>query len=190
MESPGKETTPEKEGVEELQQEEIPAGQEGPDTLSEVEELQAEIETLRDKWLRSVADMDNFRKRTARERKREVEFARMGVLLPLLDVLDDLERSLDHSGGGDKDLRKGVELIREKFNKALTSFSVIPFETVGKAFDPENMEALAAVPTADVEENQVIGEIRRGYRRHDRLIRPAQVSVAAPAINEEQEKES
>jgi len=142
--------------------------------------LRAEVEEFRDKWLRSAAELDNFRKRTARERQREIRFARDGVVLPLLEVLDDLERALDHEGGGsDDELREGVDMIRQKFLDKLAEVGIEPFSSVGEDFDPEKMEALATISMDDVEPNRVVGEIRKGYRMNDRILRPAQVSVAA-----------
>jgi molecular chaperone GrpE len=83
-------------------------------------------------------------------------------------------------------------MIRGKFVNQLASVGVAPFETVGEAFDPESMEAVAAVPVSGGEPNRVVGEIRKGYRLGDRVIRPAQVSVSAEAPdsdgNEENEK--
>lgn len=158
--------------------------------LSELELLKLENEELRDKWLRAVADLDNFRKRTSRDRQRELEFCRMGVLLPLFEVLDDLERALDHGGREEEDVRTGVEKIRDKFVNQLASIGVTSLSAEGEAFDPECMEALATVPTAEVESDRVIGEIRKGYRLGDRIIRPAQVSVSAPPVEDKKQDES
>lgn len=151
------------------------------ESVSEIDRLQAENDDLRDKWLRAAADLDNFRKRTAREKQKEIGYARIGILLPLLEVLDDLERALEQGGGERGDLHKGVEMIRGKFVDKLASVGVAPFDTVGEAFDPESMEAVAAVPAPGGEANRVVGEIRKGYRLGDRVIRPAQVSVSAEA---------
>ena len=147
--------------------------------------LREENEKLRDKWLRAVADLDNFRKRAARDRQRELLFARTGVIVPLLEVLDDMERAADHDGASADDLIKGIEMTREKFVDKLSSIGVEPIATIGKPFDPDVMEALATIPSAKSDPGTVIAEIRKGYLLNDAVIRHAQVSVAAEGSDEE-----
>ncbi len=152
---------------------------EAPPEADGLEVLREENEKLRDKWLRAVAELDNFRKRAARDRQREILFARTAAIVPLLEVLDDVERAVDHEGASVDDLRRGIEMIRDKFIDKLASIGVEAIESMEKPFDPERMDALATVPCADVPAGTVIGEIRKGYLLNDAVIRHAQVSVAA-----------
>ncbi|MFH1279872.1 MAG: nucleotide exchange factor GrpE [Candidatus Eisenbacteria bacterium] len=150
---------------------------------SEADELGRRAADLEDKWLRAVADLDNFRKRTARDRERDLWAARAGVTIPLLEVLDDFDRAL----GGEEDgapFRKGVEMIRGKFVAVLEGLGVRGFDSVGEPFDPERHDALQNVPDPGVPAGHVAAEIRRGYLSGDRVLRPAMVAVAAPAAEE------
>jgi molecular chaperone GrpE len=146
--------------------------------------LRLEIAGLTDKWLRAAADLENYRKRTARDRERDLWSARAGVALALLEVLDDLERALADDKGDADAFRRGVELIRSKFLSALDSIGVSPFVSVGEPFDPEKHEALARVPATEAEDGRVAAEIRRGYRWGDRVLRHALVAVAEAAHEE------
>ncbi len=146
--------------------------------------LRLEIAGLTDKWLRAAADLENYRKRTARDRERDLWSARAGVALALLEVLDDLERALADDKGDAEAFRRGVELIRSKFLSALDSIGVSPFVSVGEPFDPEKHEALARVPATQAEDGRVAAEIRRGYRWGGRVLRHALVAVAEAAHGE------
>lgn len=155
------------------------------DAPSVADELRGRVLELEDRWLRAVADLDNFRKRTARDREREIRLAREGVVLPMLDVLDDLERAL-HGPAEDGDaFRQGVRMIREKFVTMLEGIGVKGFESVGKPFDPERHHAIQQIPFPGVSEGHVAAEIRRGYVSGDRILRPALVAVAGPAPDAE-----
>jgi len=157
----------------------------GPDeaseeeTLSDVDDLRREVEETKDKWLRAVADLDNYRKRVARDRERDLWSARSGVVLPILDVLDDFDRALDGDDGDDGTFRSGIELIRQKMNGVLSDLGITPFPSVGEPFDPERHDALQKVPSAEIPEGNVAFEIRRGYLSGDRILRHAMVAVAA-----------
>ncbi|MBM3319356.1 MAG: nucleotide exchange factor GrpE [Candidatus Eisenbacteria bacterium] len=145
---------------------------------AEIEELQARVVELTDKWLRAAADLDNYRKRAARERERDLWLARSGVTLPFLDVLDDFDRALAGDQTDPEAFRRGMELIRQKFLAALSGVGVEPFVSIGRPFDPERHEALHRIASAEVPEGHVAAEIRRGYRSGERILRPALVAVA------------
>ena len=170
--------------------EESAPGAEGRESTPEPDraedELRRRVEELNDRWLRAVADLDNFRKRTAREREKERVLLKGTLVLPFLDVMDDLERALEGEGGGEGDFRRGVEMIRRKFLAALGGQGVEPFPSLDTPFDPERHEALQTVPDPEREVGIVVAEIRKGYRMGDRVLRPAQVAVAAPANRKEE----
>jgi len=155
---------------------------------SEVESLRREVEQMKDRWLRAAADLENYKKRSARDREREIDSARDGVVLRMLEVLDDLERALDQDeeGGG---LHEGVALIRQKFLAVLSEFGIRPYSSVGEEFDPEIHHALQRIPAGETPEGHVAAEIQRGYRSDDRVLRPALVVVASPLEKAEAETE-
>jgi molecular chaperone GrpE len=153
----------------------------GGETAPALEEaLRAEVRELTDKWLRAAADLENFRKRAARDRERDLWEARAGVTLALLEVLDDLERALSDEKAAPETFRRGIEMIRDKFLASLDSIGVSPFNSFGELFDPEKHEALQSFPTSSVREGHVAAEIRRGFRTGDRVLRHALVAVAVP----------
>jgi len=152
-----------------------------PDVPDEVvESLSAQLEELEDRHLRLVAEFDNFRKRTARERTLQSERAQAELVKGLLDSLDDLARVSEH-GSADHDaaaLLEGVQLVEAKLLRALEQAGLKPVEAVGKMFDPQVHEALLTVPTAAPEQDHIISqEFTRGYLFGDTLLRPSLVEV-------------
>jgi molecular chaperone GrpE len=144
----------------------------------EVLRLRQAIEEERQRNLRLLADFDNFRRRVGREKERASGDARRAALLPLLQVLDTLERALA-SGSTDADFYEGVAATRRLFESALREAGAEPLEAVGQPFDPTLHEAVGAQPSEEVEPGTVVREVRRGWRLPDGLLRPAQVVVAA-----------
>ncbi|MFY9555461.1 MAG: nucleotide exchange factor GrpE [Blastocatellia bacterium] len=156
---------------------------------SAISELQAQIDALTaekaalfDKLLRRQAEFENYRKRVERERSELYQHGRDDVLLQFLPVVDNFERalsSLETSDGDAEALRHGVELIHKQFKDALLKIGLEPVEAVGQTFDPHVHEAVTTEATDKHKENTVIEEFQRGYKIGDRLLRPAQVKVAA-----------
>lgn len=138
-----------------------------------------ELAQLKDRHLRLLADFDNFRKRAEREREERARFSLTEPLRDLLPVIDNLERALAARGSLD-DLRQGVEMISRQFEEILRRFGVTAVAAVGQRFDPRVHEAVSRVESPAVEAPTVIDEMQRGYRLHDRLLRPAMVRVAVP----------
>ena len=144
-----------------------------------------EAESLQDKNLRLIAEFDNARKRTAREREDYVRFANESLIRELLPVLDNFDRALHAAKGepGGAAVTAGVELIQRELLRVLEKFGATPFSSVGERFDPERHEAVARIQTSAYPEMSVIGETARGYLLHGRVLRPALVTVAvAPGI--------
>jgi len=131
-----------------------------------------------DRHLRLLAEFDNYRRRTAKEHEAARREGRRAALLPLLPVLDSLERALA-AGSTDRDFYDGVAATHRLFLGALREAGAEPIESVGQPFDPNLHEAVAAVPADDgVAPGTVVREVRRGWRLGDELLRPAQVVVA------------
>lgn len=144
----------------------------------EYERLQAERDRLFDRMARLQAEFDNARKREARERNEFRDFAVSGAVEQLLPVIDNFNLALK-AGGTAEQLRAGVELIVKQMDDVLRSLNVQPVETVGAQFNPHVHESIDSVERVDLPDQQVLEEVRRGYRIKDRLLRPALVRVVS-----------
>lgn len=151
--------------------------------LTDAEKLEAaneEIATLKDKYLRQVAEFDNYRKRTMKEKTELILNGGEKVLNALLPVLDDLERATQSFEKSDdvNTLKEGVSLIIDKLNKALTSQGLQKMDTVGKTFDTDYHEAVALIPAQQEEQkNHVVDCVQSGYMLNDKVLRHAKVVV-------------
>jgi len=144
--------------------------------VEEYERIKAERDQLFDRMARLQAEFDNARKREARERQDFREFAVGGAVEQFLPVIDNFQLALK-AGGSAEQLRAGVELIVKQMDEALKALNVQPVETVGTQFNPHVHESIDSVERADLPDQQVLEEVRRGYRIKDRLLRPALVRV-------------
>ncbi len=145
----------------------------------ELEETQrSEAEHLNN-WHRSAADFANYKRRTDEERATLTQFSNAVLIGKLLGVLDDFDRALENVPAEAHDpWIEGVKLTERKLRGVLESEGVAQIEAVGEQFDPNLHEAVVHEDTTDHPDNQVIGELQRGYRLHDRIIRPSLVRVA------------
>ena len=132
-----------------------------------------------DKWLRLMAEFDNFKKRTQKEKADLMRFGNESLLRSILPILDNLERAIDHGKGSKENtsLLEGLEITLRQFLNTLEKFGVKPLSARGEVFDPEKHEAVSQ-QESDQEPNRVISEIEKGYIYHDRLLRPARVIVS------------
>ncbi len=149
----------------------------GEGALAETEKLKVERDALIDRLARLQAEFDNARKRAVREQQEFREFAAADVIKNFLPILDSFELALK-AGGDAGDFRSGVELIYRQFQDALQKIGVQPIAAVGQVFDPRVHEAIEMVDTREVPDHQVVGELQRGYKYKERLLRPAMVRVA------------
>jgi len=155
-------------------------------TLSEPEYLKLKEDSAKaqenwDKFLRLQADFDNTRKRLEREKQDFVKFANEGIILELLTILDDLERTVDLAQSKDQNLSsflKGVEMILAHLYQMLKEYGVKPIEAEGKIFDPNYHEALMQIENKDIPEHTVVEELQKGYLLNERVIRTAKVKVS------------
>jgi molecular chaperone GrpE len=149
---------------------------------SELGALRAEVEDLNGKWLRALADLDNYRKRVERDRGRWSESAREAIILDLLDVVDNFERALacddSEADSGNGSLREGVELILKHLVDVLAKHGVTPIVTDGCEFDPNLHEAVGHVETDACDPDHVVEETQKGYKLGERLLRCSKVIVA------------
>lgn len=141
---------------------------------------QAEASANHDRWVRERADLENLKKRTARERQDAVRFGAEGLLREILPVVDNLERAVAaaEGGGNGAPLVEGVQLVLKALLDVLQRHGVERVPAHGETFDPTHHEAVAHVESAIHDANLVIEEHQPGYRLHDRLLRPALVTVS------------
>ena len=147
------------------------------------QELDAKCEEVKvnyDRFVRQVAELENFKKRATREKDEAVRFANESLVRDLLPVIDNLERAVAHAqgGGNGKPLVEGVEMVLKGLLDVLAKHGVAQILAVGQPFDPEKHEAMAQVESENHAPNTVIEEHHKGYLLKDRLLRPALVTVA------------
>jgi molecular chaperone GrpE len=146
-----------------------------PET-EELEQAQAELERLDDRYKRALADLDNYRKRSAREVDRRVEESGDAMLHQWLDAVDSVERALRMEP--ENPLFEGLRSVLEQMEAILDRQGVQRIGEVGETFDPERHEAIEVRDTDEVPDRTVLDVARSGYRRGDRVLRPAQVVVS------------
>lgn len=157
-----------------------PEAAEAPSLEVQLAMARDEVKANYERWLRERADLENVKKRAARDKTDAVKFGVEAFVRDLLPVVDNLERAVQHAEQGrDGDsLRAGVELTLRSVRDLLQRHGVSRIATEGQAFDPNVHEAVAHVESADHAPNAVMAEHQAGYFLHDRLLRPALVTVA------------
>jgi molecular chaperone GrpE len=148
------------------------------DEGTELAALQEELRREHDRYLRALADFDNYRRRVDRDR---AQMARAGVrelVTPLLEIIDDFERALEHLGPDADGMGEGLRAIHRRLLGLLERHGITPFESRGQPFDPTLHEAVGSDESAEYGPGVVTDELRRGYRWGDEVLRPARVRVA------------
>ncbi|MBN1242466.1 MAG: nucleotide exchange factor GrpE [Spirochaetales bacterium] len=147
--------------------------------------LQEELSSLKDQYLRKLADYENFRKRMFREKDDAVQYANSSLILDLIGVIDDFDRAAaaaDAHGHDYAALHDGVKMIHTRLLGVLEGkYGLKRFDSAGQVFDPNLHEAIAS-ETGDFDEPTVAEEFLAGYRLHDRVVRCAKVKVAMPDV--------
>jgi molecular chaperone GrpE len=161
--------------------EETEASADAAPELSELEKAQADAAEMKTRYLRSVADLENYRKRITREKQELLRSASGAVIETLLPVLDNMSLGLqaaeDHEGA--KDVVDGFKMVEQQLRKALTDQGLETLQPDGQTFDPNLHECIAHQPSEDVPEDHVIQTVRAGYRLNERLLRAANVIVSS-----------
>lgn len=159
-----------------------------PLTAEQIADLQARAAKADESWdryVRAVAELDNYRKRAARERSEAIQYANESLLAKLLPVLDNFEMALNAAAepaASAESIKTGVTMISGQLRQALGEAGLEELDAAGQVFDPNLHEAVAQLESADVPEGRVLHQLRKGYRLRGRLLRPASVVVAkAPA---------
>lgn len=141
-----------------------------------------ELKALNDKYLRLAAEFENYKRLTQRDQREQAKFANETLLKELLPVVDNLQRALQFANVDTKTngLARGVELTLKQFLETLNRFGVKPIKSIGEPFDPSRHQAVASTESADSPAHTVVQEHQPGYLLHDRILRAAMVTVAAP----------
>ncbi|PYJ58429.1 MAG: nucleotide exchange factor GrpE, partial [Verrucomicrobia bacterium] len=169
---------------------ETTARAEVPLTPQQIEELKVRAAKADEHWdrlLRATADLENFKKRAARERQEATRFANASLLEKLIPALDNFDMALaaasNTEGNSLESLKTGLTMVYNQLKAVLTEAGLEEIDASGRPFDPNLHEAVSQQETADVPEGQVLRQLRKGYKLRDRLIRPASVVVAKkPAV--------
>jgi len=176
------------EDKEQLSQEPIADKENGPQTapeteevpLSELDQLKADLADQKDKFLRLMAEFENFKRRTAKERVDLIQTAGKDVIVSLLDVMDDCDRAEKQLNGSDDIAvqKEGIQLVFNKIRATLQAKGLKAMESIDQAFDVELHEAITEVPVPDAsKKGKVIDEVTKGYYLNDKIIRFAKVVV-------------
>ena len=182
---------PEQEEVEETDQETLETSNEEENKVEEKKELtpmeqlqeqirlkDEEIANQKDTFLREKAELENFKKRLAKEKDDFVQFANERLLQELIQIEDNLERALEVPNATLESLKEGVEMIQKQFSTFLKNQKVEPIEAIGKPFDPALHEVLNQQESEEHEENTVIEQYSRGYTLNGRILRPTKVVIS------------
>ena len=160
--------------------------------LDPIEEAQKDAAHWKDLAARNQAELDNYRKRMAREKSDAIKFANASLLSELLPVIDSFQMGLSAAINEDPDsiISKGMEMVQKQLEEFLTSQGAVLISSVGQEFDPNIHEAISQESSNEVPSGYVISEIRKGFTLNDRLLRAANVIVSKGPQAEEKQNES
>lgn len=158
----------------------------------QLEAKEKEANQYHDRYLRQVAELENFKRRINREKDDAIRFANEALVKDLLPIVDNLERAVAHAkgGGNGRPLAEGVEMVLRGLFDMLAKHGVVQISAVGQPFDPGKHEAMAQVESATYQPNTVVEEYHKGYLLRDRLLRPSLVSVAKAPESQEKKNDS
>lgn len=161
----------------------------GAETGDEMPSVEARLALAEDKLLRTMAEFDNYRKRTAVQFEQVIRSANEKLLLEMLEIVDNFERALQHSDdeNNSESLRKGTELIYNQMQSVLKKYDVTTIESLGKPFDPNLHDAMMQTPSDTYAEGVVALELGKGYRIGERVLRHARVAVSTGAPQDQEQ---
>jgi molecular chaperone GrpE len=150
-----------------------------------LEEKEKEAKDNYDRYLRAVAELDNYKKRAMREKADILKYGKEDIIKDILPFLDSLDRALEHAGGNDAQAFKdGIALIQDQLLCCLKKHGVEKIESAGHDFDPNFHEAVMQLDSKEHEDNKIVSEMGKGYLLNGRLLRPSRVCVCKK-INKE-----
>lgn len=153
-----------------------------PESLADLKAQAAKAREYWEQLVRTTADLENYKKRAAREKQDAIKYANESLLLKLLGVLDNFDMAVAAAAQSEdpavKSLQTGVNMILSQLRQALAEFGLEEIDALNKPFDPNFHEAISQQDAADLPEGQVIQQVRKGFKLRDRLLRPASVIVS------------
>lgn len=160
------------------------------DELNALKEKAIKADEYFDKLLRLQADFENYKKRLDREKVDFIKYANEGLIVGLLNILDDFDRAVEsaRNSNDSKTLLEGVEMIKRHFQEALEERGLTEIDPKGQPFDPQKHEAVMHIETDEYPENTVVEVLRKGYGLNDKILRPAVVKVAKKKSEEKKEE--
>ena len=151
------------------------------DLRAKIEQLEADAKEASNHYLRLAADFDNYKKRVRQEQSETIQRANVDLIGKLLPVVDNFHRVIESAPDDVDDAwLQGIKLTLQQLDELLVSQGVSPIESIGTPFDPSLHEAIGHEESNEQPEDTVVSEVRKGYRLHDRVVRPALVRVARP----------
>lgn len=157
--------------------------------MGKVQELEKKAAENYDKYVRSAAEFDNYRKRSVREKADAIKYGNEDLLRDILPLVDNLDRAMDHAGSSDdfEAFKQGLKMLHEQLMCCLKKHGVEMIDTSGKDFDPNVHEAMLSVESDKHEASKIVSEFERGYLLNGRLLRPAKVCVCKRPNKENQQ---
>ncbi|MBN1366198.1 MAG: nucleotide exchange factor GrpE [Syntrophaceae bacterium] len=159
------------------------------DLKKKLEEKEKEAAVNYDRYLRAVADFDNYKKRTIREKADAIKYGNEDIIKDILPFIDSLDRALEHDTGDVKAFKDGIALIQDQLLCCLKKHGVERIDATDKDFDPNFHEAVMQVESDQHDENKVVNEMEKGYLLNGRLLRPSRVCVCKKIKSEKNEKD-
>ena len=153
-------------------------GPTGAEAHAEVASLKAEVADYKDRYLRLMADFDNYKKRTLKEQSELLRYQGEKVIVDLLEVVDNFELALSHSSAEYEKLKAGLEMVHKLFLERLGKWEIKGESGMGLQFDPQKHSAISRVPGADAPPGTIVGELKKAYFYKDKVIRFGEVVVA------------
>ncbi len=159
------------------------------DLKVKIQEMEKKAADNYDKYVRAVAELDNYKKRAVREKTDAIRYGNENLLRDILPLVDSMDRAMEHACNSDDfdAFKKGLKMLQQQLLGCLQKHGVEQIEAVGKDFDPHVHEAMMQVEGKEHEESKVVGEFERGYLLNGRLLRPSKVSVCRRLKNEDQQ---
>jgi len=159
------------------------------DLKVKLQEMERKAADNYDKYVRAVAELDNYKKRAVREKADAIRYGNENLLRDILPLVDNMDRAMEHACNSEdfEAFKKGLQMLQEQLLGCLQKHGVKQIEAVGKDFDPHVHEAMVQVESKEHEESKVVGEFERGYLLNGRLLRPSKVSVCRRLKKEDQQ---
>jgi len=152
-----------------------------------IEQKEKEAKDHYDRYMRAAAELDNYKKRAAKEKADVIKYGKEDIIKDILPFLDSLDRALEHKDANDAQaFRNGIALIQDQLLCCLKKHGVERIECAGTDFDPNFHEALMQMDSSDHNDNQIVSEVEKGYLLNGRLIRPSRVCVCKKTKHENQ----